>query len=102
MMDEEKFITLVYDALKEEKPDLVVCDFFCAYGLDAADRLNLPVVINAPMPLDLAIFHSRGSAVPGKKCTCACLGCLCLFKTPFMGIVHTAMYCHVMKGKPKG
>ena len=36
------------------KPDIALVDFVTAAGLEACDNLKIPVVVNAPFPLEAA------------------------------------------------
>ena len=39
---------MVKAELEKIKPDLVVCDFWSRVGVEAADELGIPSVINCP------------------------------------------------------
>ena len=75
---DEKVISCHREALKATSPDLVVCDFISVFGLMAADQLNLPVVINCPLPLDFLInlIGMRCPTDPAR--TYNCFGCICI------------------------
>ena len=64
-------------AVKQLKPDLVVCDFFSRNGALAADEMGIPSVLNIAFPFE--IFTSTGlfKVINIEKAT-NCCGCLCI------------------------
>ena len=43
----------VYDVMEKIMPDIVVSDFWCKPGTQAADKLNVPSVVNFPAPFSM-------------------------------------------------
>lgn len=43
----------VYNVMEQIRPDIVVSDFWCKPGTQAADKLNVPSVINLPAPFSM-------------------------------------------------
>ena len=50
----ETVIDSFANALRQVKPDLVVCDFYSVFGHYAADRVGLPVVLSLPGLVEMA------------------------------------------------
>ena len=45
--------------IEKIKPDLIVCDFYTRVGVEIADELGIPSVINMPGMLEM--IHSFGT-----------------------------------------
>ena len=43
----------VYNVMEQIMPDIVVSDFWCKPGCQAADKLNVPSVVNLPAPFSM-------------------------------------------------
>lgn len=82
-----------YKVLAEIKPDIVVNDFYSTFGMAAADKLGIPVVINSPGPLEFMQYFFDSKAVNPKR-TRACCGCLCVCPEtfPFLMTEVTAIF----------
>lgn len=71
-------------AIKDLKPDLVVCDFYTRLGVEAADEMGIPSVINNPGPVEhLKNFEYLPTAdlkYSSSVCSSLC-GCICIFQS---------------------
>ena len=64
------------DALILEKPDLCVIDFMNVSAFEEADKLKIPIVVNAPAPVVMAELF--GHHYPNKNNALSCCGLICI------------------------
>ena len=67
-------------------PDIVIHDFWCKPGAIAADRLNIPSIVNIPGPNKILESFSF-CEVPNMSRSRNCCGFICLKRGIFQGLM---------------
>lgn len=67
-------------AIKDLKPDLVICDFFTRLGVEAADEMGIPSVINNPGPIEHLKNLEYLPTADLKNSSSVC-GCICVYQS---------------------
>ena len=68
-------------------PDVVVSDFWCKPGTGAADKLNVPSVVNLPAPFSMPDQMGMMS-LPNMEETVNCCGLILFKRWLVQGISH--------------
>ena len=89
----------VLETCRTLKPDIIIADVVCGRpGIDAADALGIPVVLNFPGPINLAMNVGVFS-IPDFKSAKSCCGVVCLRQTFFQFFMKILMNRCYKRGK---
>lgn len=76
-MSDNRIVQPHLEAVEKLGPDLILADFASSFPLVVADKLQVPCVVNCPMPLTLSYMDKLpGITIKGNYQ--ACCGCLCI------------------------
>lgn len=75
----QKWDPYVKEKLVSQRPDVVLSDYFSTCGVINANRLNIPLVINAP--ISLAYFERLGWDMINMRQASSCCGMICVKRT---------------------
>ena len=79
MMD-QRLVTPFSEALQAIEPDIVVCDFATGFGAEAADLLQIPIVVLVSCPWRLgSMLYDLKTDLPERGDMCC--GCYCVRPT---------------------